>query len=292
VCATKRTKDSLSLELTERQRQALIKCGHLYKPIQDRLKRSGEGTQLVSFTPKQVNQILNEARFREGSTSGSDQASLRSIVKAVTEVLDRDALPGRVEGKSRSKKLAPSNVYQLKITLRWADPPIWRNIQTRECTLDELHYIIQVAMGWENGHLHQFKVGSRVFGDPEILGGDFDAFDGLDSHTTWLHEILEGRKKGYSFEYEYDFGDGWIHDITFEQCTATEKTKGYPRCVDGRRACPPEDVGGVWGYDRLLAALADKREPEHDGYVGWIGKFDPERFSPTRVNKDMRKVFG
>jgi hypothetical protein len=184
---------------------------------------------------------------------------------------------------SKSKPGKPAaagdSVYQLKITLMGTSPPIWRRFQLRDMTLAELHPVIQAVMGWEDGHLHMFDFRDRQFSAP-YPGSDFE-----DEGTVTFMEVL-GRKK--LFGYEYDFGDSWIHRIEVEKKLDPEADVTYPRCVEGKRACPPEDCGGVWGYADLLEALARPKTARHRELLEWLGgSFDPDKFDVAEANERL-----
>ena len=132
------------------------------------------------------------------------------------------------------------------------EPPIWRRIQVKNCTLDKLHEHIQTAMGWTNSHLHHFRIDGTHFGDPMLMEEDFDEMNYQDSTTTKIRDVLPRGGKRFLFEYEYDFGDWWVHEVLFEGCPRAEPGVRYPLCVEGERACPPEDVGGTSGYQDFL----------------------------------------
>jgi pRiA4b ORF-3-like protein len=188
-------------------------------------------------------------------------------------------------GKSARKK---DPVYQLKITLIDTQPPIWRRIQVQDCTLDHLHDHIQKAMGWTNSHLHEFEIGKQLYGEPELLAENFEDVAHIDSTTTRLSDIIPEGCRRFRFFYEYDFGDSWRHEILFEKKIAAEAGQKYPRCVDGARACPPEDAGGTWGYAQLVKAIQNKNK-QHDVMLEWVGdSFDPEAFDPAAVTKRMK----
>jgi hypothetical protein len=177
-------------------------------------------------------------------------------------------------------------IYQLKIQLRDVDPPIWRRVDVwADITLAQLHQVLQIVMGWEDSHLHQFDIGERLYGLPEILEGDV-----ADERRTRLKSAV--RKVGVGFTYEYDFGDSWRLDIVIESILSPEPKGRYPRCVDGRRSGPPEDSGGPYGYADYLEALADPKHERHQEMLDWRGPFDPEDFSIDRVNKALRRAFG
>ena len=182
--------------------------------------------------------------------------------------------------------MAPKRMtYQIKVTLDGIRPPIWRRILVRSnVSLPELHYTIQIAMGWENCHLHQFIVGREFYGelDPEYL------CEMHDESRALLQDIAA--EEGDKFKYEYDFGDSWLHTVLVEKIVEPERGVKLPVVIKGSRACPPEDVGGPWGYELFLEAMKDPEHPEHEMYTGWIGgEFDPEAFDLPGVNKTLRK---
>lgn len=185
-------------------------------------------------------------------------------------------------------KAAKGPIYQLKITMNHVKPPVWRRVQTGDCTLAQLHDVIQASMGWHGGHLHLFEIGGEQFGLPEQWQGDFMG-DGEvnDSHKVKLSQVAaDGVKK---LRYVYDMGDDWEHAVLIEKTVESEPGAKYPRCIDGKRACPPEDCGGAWGYGDFLNAIADPKHESHADMVEWIGgEFDPERFDLDGVNEMLR----
>ncbi len=177
-------------------------------------------------------------------------------------------------------------ICQLKIVLKGIRPPIWRRfLVVNTITLQELHEIIQIVMGWENSHLHQFIANGQYYGepDPEEYFRKI-----LDERKYKVGHILKKEKD--TVIYEYDFGDGWEHKITLEKFLPYNSSTRLPICLKGKRACPPEDVGGVWGYYNFLDGLNDPDHPEHEEYKDWIGDdFDPERFDLDEVNELLLK---
>jgi hypothetical protein len=193
------------------------------------------------------------------------------------------------EPKSKAK-VASSTLYQFKITLLGVKPSIWRRIQVQDCTLDKLHEHIQTAMGWTNSHLHQFEIKGQRYGDSALLDDNFEEFDCVDSTKTMVSEIVPKTGKRSAFKYEYDFGDSWEHEIMFEGSPPVDPKAKYPLCLEGERACPPEDCGGIWGYQDFLAAIADPKHEDHENMLEWIGgKFDSEKFDPSKATKVMKK---
>ncbi|MFV2072957.1 MAG: plasmid pRiA4b ORF-3 family protein [Thermoanaerobaculales bacterium] len=177
---------------------------------------------------------------------------------------------------------------QLKISLVHSKPPIWRRVLVHESlTLADLHVVIQIVMGWENSHLHDFEMGSERFTEFEE-----DVQSGARDSTTVTLRGLGLNRKGRTVTYNYDFGDGWRHKVFVESSRPAEDSPMLPVCMTGRRACPPEDSGGVHGYEDLLEAVSDPTHPDHDELSEWLDPdFDPEAFDVDRVNRDLRRVF-
>jgi hypothetical protein len=183
------------------------------------------------------------------------------------------------------------DIYQLKITLHGSKPPIWRRVQVpADIRLHKLHKVIQTVMGWSNSHLHQFIDGESYYGEPHPdYGSDFFGSDMDDEKKVRLSDLVWG--EGGGFDYEYDFGDSWLHRILVEKILPPEPGVRYPRLIKGKRACPPEDVGGLWGYEEFLEAIGDPNHPEHQDMLAWIGgEFDPEEFDMDVINKDLGKI--
>lgn len=187
---------------------------------------------------------------------------------------------------AKGKVTGTGKIYRIKITLGDIAPPIWRRVEVKDdITLDELHDIIQTAMGWDDYHLHQFIVDRRFYGVPDPNFMD----DTEDERKIKLSKIAP--KENFKFMYEYDFGDGWLHLIHIEKILPAEQGKKYPVCIKGKRACPPEDVGGIWGYQSFLEAVTDKKNPEHEEMLDWVGgSFDPEKFDIDEVNKELKSL--
>jgi hypothetical protein len=186
----------------------------------------------------------------------------------------------------RSRDASP-RIYQLKVSLAEIEPLVWRRLLVPSAiTLAKLHSVLQEAMGWTNSHLHQFTSRNRLFGNP---AHDKDGELALEDERKVKLDELVG--EGQSLLYEYDFGDGWSHEVLVEKVLAPDERLSYPLCIGGARACPPEDCGGPPGYENLLAAVAHPEHEDHDDIVRWVGGyFDPEAFDTNRVNATLRAM--
>ncbi|MDT0617513.1 plasmid pRiA4b ORF-3 family protein [Salinisphaera sp. P385] len=175
------------------------------------------------------------------------------------------------------------SVFQIRVVLEGVEPSAWRRLLIPGAIdLAALHDILQRAMGWTDSHLHQFIAGEQRFGipDPEFDDGTSDEV-GVPIARFLI-------RAGDSLIYEYDFGDGWEHRIALEDVTDSDDRQDLPLCIGGAGACPPEDVGGIGGYEEFLAALDDPGHPDHDELAEWIDSdFDPERFDLEEVNRRL-----
>ncbi|MCH8550031.1 MAG: plasmid pRiA4b ORF-3 family protein [Balneolaceae bacterium] len=179
-----------------------------------------------------------------------------------------------------------TKVYQIKLELAGSKPNIWRKLLIpADMLLSDLHKVIQTTMGWTNSHLHQFIKG-RVFLEPP-MDDDFMDSTGIDYTDYTADSLLE--KKNDKISYEYDFGDGWEHIITLEN--VIENYKGtLPVCTGGAMNCPPEDVGGIGGFQEFKKALKNPSHLEHEIYKKWIGEhYDPEYFDSEEINKMLKE---
>ena len=190
-------------------------------------------------------------------------------------------LPAELPAK-RKKSAGPAPIYQIKIGLRGAKPPIWRRLLVpANVSLAELHDIIQAAFAWDDSHMHVFETPYGEFGmaDREL---------GHRAEGPVALEQVASRVKD-KIRYTYDFGDNWSHDIEVEKVLDRDPALTYPRCTGGRRAAPPDDCGGIWGYAEMTEVLADPQHPEHNERLEWlglndVGQFDPAAFDVAEVN--------
>jgi hypothetical protein len=177
-------------------------------------------------------------------------------------------------------------VYQIRITLEDVQPSIWRRVQVlSDCTLAQLHRVIQALMAWEDYHLHQFTIKRRVFSVPDPEDALYER-KVIDERRVRLSKVVS--QVGTRFDYHYDFGDNWHHDLLLESILMPDPNMQYPVCVAGARNSPPEDCGGPFGYAKFLDAIRDPQHEEHERLLEWIGgNFDPELFDLNRANQAL-----
>jgi hypothetical protein len=179
------------------------------------------------------------------------------------------------------------SIYQLKVTLKWSRPPIWRRLQIASTdNLEDLHIALQIVMGWTNSHLHEFTSGRDRYGVPDE---DFPSED-HDEIEYRIDQVLHKEKD--KLIYTYDFGDGWEHELVLEKILPYKTSTVLPLCLKANRACPPEDVGGVPGYEMFLEAISDPAHPDHEEMLEWLGEgFDAEHYDLSETNELLREYF-
>jgi len=177
-------------------------------------------------------------------------------------------------------------IFQIKVVLQDCKPSIWRRILVpADTSLFDLHKMIQVAMGWTNSHLHQFIKDEQYYRVPH----EDDWRPVIDERDIQIRNIAPS--EGDKIVYEYDFGDGWGHTITVEKILPNDPHIRYPHCLTGKRACPPEDVGGIWGYEEFLEAMRDPDHVEHESYLEWWGEqFHPDEFDIEETNRMLQEI--
>ena len=181
-------------------------------------------------------------------------------------------------------------VYQFEVSLLDVEPTIWRAIEVpSDYSFWDLHVAVQDAMGWLDSHLHEFEVIDPVTRHIVRIGLPDGEFSGerstLPGRELRISDYL--RIDNAEANYTYDFGDGWVHRVRLTEIVEPDPVATYPRCVAGKRACPPEDCGGPWGYERFLDALQKPDHEEHDSMLEWVGgDFDPEAFDPLAIDFD------
>jgi hypothetical protein len=182
------------------------------------------------------------------------------------------------------------DIYQLKVTLLGTKPLIWRRLLVpADLVLASLHGILQTAMGWQNSHLYDFKVGKQTYGRPDPE----ERYFSLGPPTTndrkvRLEEVLPAVRS--KLVYTYDMGDSWEHSVVVEKRLPADPNQTYPMCIGGERACPPEDSGGVPGFYGLLEAIQHPEDEQGAEMIEWLGdEYDPEAFSVEDVNRVLQR---
>ncbi len=177
-------------------------------------------------------------------------------------------------------------IFQLRIDLKGISPPIWRRVLVpADATLDNLHDIIQAVMPWWDAHLHEFERDGVNYGIPN----DDNWYPVVDSRTIALREVLPNA--GVTINYQYDFGDSWDHKIRLEKVLDPDPDIVYPVCTKGKRACPPEDCGGIHGYMYMLEVMKDPKNDEYETYLDWLDDdFDPEAFDLEEANDGLHEM--
>lgn len=174
--------------------------------------------------------------------------------------------------------------YQLKIILRDIEPTIWRRFLVKSSVkLPVLHGIIQTVMGWTDSHLHHFIKKGTFYCIPDEFS---DELPTRDYRKVKVSDLLAA--KGDKVIYEYDFGDGWEHDLILEDILPLGEGRFYPKCLAGKRNCPPEDCGGSWGYEDILKALKAEDKTEYEDLLEWVGDYDPEYFDLDQTNEMLK----
>ena len=273
----------VSIRLGHAERAMLVGLPELDVNLKGRLDILSTATTSIRLTVDELARIclaLSEALL---DAEGRDAVKMLKVTGKVTDLLDQAVAGTEQAGKTRraapkagtttakpKATRATGKVYQLKITLKDIKPPVWRRVLVPDCSLEELHEVIQAAMGWENYHLYDFEVGGRHYTDPRGM----DDLDMEDAGKVKLSGVApEGKAK---LRYTYDFGDNWQHEVLVEKVVPPEDGRKYPVCIAGKRSCPPEDCGGPWGYMEFAEAIKDPEHERHEEFVEWRGEFDPE----------------
>ena len=284
----------VNLRLSRPERAILIGVPGLDVKLKERLDIPSTAMKSFPFTLEELARTclaLSEALL---DAEGRDVVKVLKVAGKVTDLLNQAV--GELAEAEKSRRAAPKarkatlglkaagKVYQLKITLKDVRPPIWRRVLVLDCSLAELHEVIQTAMGWENYHLYDFEVGGQRYTDPRGM----DELDMEDASRARLSQVAPKEKA--KFRYTYDFGDNWQHEVLVEKFLLPEEEQEYPVCVAGKRACPPEDVGGPWGYMEFAEAILDPKHERHEEFLEWRGEFVPEAFDLDAVNKRLRRL--
>ena len=280
------TEEQFDLQLSEAQRRTILTYASLPAHLAMALSPKGAEKSLAPFTLDELDELLDWIELAIYRAKGNERQKVRRIVEKVAGLLGSEIKPARVSTHQTSEKTA--TVFQIKMTLMGVDPPIWRRVHIPDCTLEELHEIIQVTMGWEFEHLYRFTVGGVDYTDLERTS-DKEAEDAFSSR---LSAVLPTENRRPRFSYEYDFGDRWIHQLIVEERFLPKEELKYPSCVGGQFACPPEDCGGPWAYSDFVDAIGNPGHRRHEELLEWVGgNFDPKRFDQDIVNNKLQHLW-
>ena len=177
------------------------------------------------------------------------------------------------------------SIYQLKITLKHSQPSIWRRLRVVSTeNLADLHGVLQITMGWSDEHLHEFVQDRKRYGTPDQEFPD----NVIDEANYRLNQLL--KKTNDTLIYVYDFGDSWEHEVVLEKILPFEHGVESPYCLEGARACPPEDIGGIPRYDYMLEVIADPKHEEYEEVLEWLGDdHDAECFDLESINALLKE---
>jgi DNA invertase Pin-like site-specific DNA recombinase len=249
-------------------------------------RRPGQRIKSDSLAPKVIHMVSQGIAYR---TIADD---LKLSKTTVTEIVKRhrQAHPDFCLPRSKiADPITASFIYQLKIMLRGIRPPIWRRVQVNgDITLENLHWVIQSSMGWTNSHLHSFNFQGIELG-VSMPNLNFSKMNSQDEQSLKLSHFVSG--EGGTFYYLYDFGDSWEHQVLVEKLIPVELELSCPVCVQAKRACPPEDCGGVGGYQNFLEAINNVEHPQHQEMLDWVGGFfDPEEIHLSDINAQLKII--
>lgn len=251
-------------------------------------RRPGQRIKSDPLAPKVLQMVDAGTSYRKiAKALNLSKTTVNDIVKRHRQA-HPDVHPPVSKMAPRKQAKDPS-IYQLKITLKGCRPPIWRRVLVRSNgTLEHLHWVIQFSMGWTNSHLHSFTIKGVEYGVP-MPEFDLDGVEVRNEQAVTLSHIIPGET--FKFSYLYDFGDSWDHEILVEKILEAESDIDYPVCLKGKRACPPEDCGGVWGYRNFLDVIQNPDDPEHEEMLEWVGGFyDPEDAELDEVNGQLKMI--
>jgi len=288
---TKKASETYPLKLTQQQRETLLNYTQLSRTLKNKIMQAGHGTQIVGVTWNELHKLNDGTGEAAAYAPSLHKRRLMAVQARLVKFFEAEHAEvfGWMSQNTRRRRLTKSKLlYQFRITLLDIKPAIWRRIQVTDCTLADLHEYIQAAFGWSDYHLHRFEIDGVPYSEPAPDGDDFD-LDFENETQVLLSNMLPKSATRTQWSYEYDFGDGWRHEVLFEGCPPLDPKVKYPLCLEGERACPPEDCGGSSGYVDYLAAIADPNHEQHEEMLEWRGPFDPDAFDPTKATEEMRK---
>ena len=222
---------------------------------------------------------------------GSADMSQAEMNRQMEDIIYHRKRNRRHQQQRRAVKdvLLVDTVYHFKITLKDSKPAIWRRFETTDTTLELFHETIQTVMGWTNSHLHEFTVGKERLSHPMFFKDEFEDFGAKDYSNVTISQLVNDYGAKLKMIYLYDFGDGWEHDVVLEKTLTVDPDQDYPRCVNGKMACPPEDVGGIWGFAEFVDAISNPQHDRHQDMLDWNGPYDPTSFDAAEMTKLLHR---
>jgi len=291
--------ERLRCKLTEAQRRMVAE---LRPEFSSQLKLDEPNQRTVEFTRSELDSILEPARAALPEAIHSRQATLRKLIQVLADaprqmfivrtiprpISRQRSISDTSSRQSRGAK-GTQQIYQFRVDLCGSKPPIWRRFQVADCTLEDLHFVLQNAMGWQDSHLYEFEVRGVRYSSPPPLDSDWDDNDDEDAGGVRISELIPTNHR-LQLRYLYDFGDSWEHVVKLEKVLMSEPGTQYPLCVKGARACPPEDCGGIYGYYNFVEAISNPNHEEHEDMLDWHGPYNPEAFDASAATKAMRSA--
>ena len=178
-----------------------------------------------------------------------------------------------------------SEIARLSVEIDDVTPRVVRLVEVpADIRLDDLHFVLQIAIGWQNGHPFEFRVGEKLWGQPDRDAG----IDRMPAEQSTLRDILAA---GDTFKYDYVFGEDWQHTVTVQSREAAQPGLRYPNLISAEGRCPPADIGGPMGYETFLRAIADPEHLHHEGMIEWDDPdFDPHVVDETAIRANLANL--
>lgn len=288
----------IPLVISLKERDIILKHVLLDKNLHDRIQKAvPSGTHIApEFTIEEIELLTDHV------AAAANHVTDKKIEKTLDKIYNNLATMGELidiikvlwekhEQENQKKayiKTLPNSVYQLHISLKGSEPLIWRRIQVLgKVSLYKLNRIIQVSMGWTNSHLNMFSINGVNY---EVKYSDIEENpEALDEKLFKLWQVVQ--EEHAVFTFLYDFGDYWEHSVLVEKILPKEPDIKYPICIDGQRACPPEDCGGLSGFAEFLEAVSNPCHADHQAMIRWVGyQYDPKEFNLDLVNKRLARI--
>ena len=260
------------MKLSPAQRSTVLQ----YTTLPNHLTTKIRDEAANQFTPDELDEFLDHVEMAVFRAKGNEKQKILRIVEKVSKLLGSDIDASEFTKRRSSKQT--NTVFQIKITLQGIDPPTWRRIQTKDCTLEKLHALIQVAMGWDFEHPYRFEIGGVEFADVEMDEEE----EVRDTRAVKLSDVIPASHRRPRFSYEYDFGDGWKHQLIVEEQFEPRAGVAYPVCTAGARACPPEDCGGPWATPISLKPSRTRRISDMKNCLNGLAASLTQRHSTLR----------